>query len=302
MKYSIIRTLIDNLRRRFLSLFALTILFASIFFATVSCLDGVDNNSSENPFGNRIVIVVSNPDVLSGNGTDDSEIQVLVNPDTVPDGSTVLFELTASDLPSSRRGCITNADGLIENSEAFADYLAGFVIASSQQLQADEPPIGLVNIASTVTPPGENPGSNFDTIVLNAVGILPPEDTELEVPALDDMDMCPGTVGLSLEFAVIGLPPGTVVNFTLSNPALGVLNPTSAPVAGGSVVTEYSVPDCQAGTQVVTATAVLPNPFDLDPSCPNVSEADRTVQEIIVITQTQAEPPPSPSPTPTPTP
>jgi hypothetical protein len=277
-----IKTSCNYLKRRFIPLFTLTVLFASVFFAAVSCIDGVGENSSDDPFGNRIVVVAVNPDIQSGNGSGDSEIQVLVNPDTVPDGSTVLFELNSpNSLPTNLRGCITNADEFIAGSEAFADYMAGINIASGAELSSGEPPIETVNIAATVTPPGENPGSNFDTVALTPVGIIPPEDTELDVPPADD----PSSVGLTIEFAAVGLPDGTIVDFTLSNPALGSLNPTSVAVAGGSAVTQYSANNGQAGTQVVTATAVLPNPFDFDPSCPNVPEGDRTIQEIFVITQ-----------------
>ena len=291
MKDAKIKISCNYLKRRFISLFALTILVVSVFFAGVSCIDGVDGNSSDDPFGNRIVVVAVNPDIQSGNGSGDSEIQVLVNPDTVPDGSTVLFELNSpNSLPSNLRGCITDADGFIVGSEAFANYLAGINIASGAELSSDEPPIATVNIGATVTPPGENPGSNFDTVILTPVGLIPPEDTTIEVPiVIDEMTMmpvCESGVFLSLEFAAVGLPEGTEVNFTLLDSGLGTIAPNPAFVTGGSVVTQYTVPNCETGTQSITATAILPNPFDFDPSCPNVPEADRTVQEIIVITQT----------------
>jgi hypothetical protein len=93
-----------------------------------------------------------------------------------------------------------------------------------------------------------------------------------------------------------------MVDFTLSRSDLGSLNPTSTPVSGpedsGVAATQYTTVNNTGGTQVVTATAVLPNPFDFDPSCPNVPESDRTIQEFVVITQSVPEPTPSPSPTP----
>jgi hypothetical protein len=299
LKDAKIKTSCNYLKRRFMSLFALIILVVSVFFAGVSCIDGVDGNSSDDPFGNRIVVVAVNPDIQSGNGSGDSEIQVLVNPDTVPDGSTVLFELNSPNLRSNLRGCITDADGVIAGSEAFANYLAGINIASSQELQSDEPPVASVNVAATVSPPGENPGSNFDTVLLTPVGIIPPEDIEDLVtnPAGD-----PTSIFVTLEFQTIGVPPGTTVDFTLSRPDLGSLNPTSTEVAGpvdsGVAATQYTTVNNTGGTQVVTATAVLPNPFDFDPSCPNVPEADRTIQEFVVITQSVPEPTPVPTSTP----
>jgi hypothetical protein len=143
-----------------------------------------------------------------------------------------------------------------------------------------------VNIAVTVTRSGtQDTESDFVQIPLLGVGIIPPEDFELEVPETGD----PSSVGATLEFLTVGVPPGTIVNFSLSNNALGSLNPTSTPVLGseesGSAVTEYTAVNGAGGTQVVTARAVLPNPADVDPDCPNVPEAERTIEEVVIITQ-----------------
>jgi hypothetical protein len=193
------------------------------------------------------------------------------------------------------RGCLFDAGAVLSNGgQAFVDYVGGINIASSSELLSEQPPVETVNIAATVTPPGGNPESDFGQVVLNPVGIIPPDDQDLDVPQAGD----PGTAGLTLEFAAVGLPDGTIVNFALSNPAKGILNPTSDEVAGGLAVTEYTATNGQAGTQVVTATAILPNPFDSDPNCPNVPVADRTIKEIVVITQSVPEEEPSPSPTP----
>jgi hypothetical protein len=279
---------------------ALSVLFAFVLLLGASCVNDLDNESSQDPFGDKQILVDPNPDVLFGNGSHESEIEVIVNPATVQDGSGIVFNLTGSDLPSNLRGCLRNADTVISGAHAFADYIGGIFIASSAELQASEPPTARVNVAASVTPPGGGDSdSNFGTVILNGVGMIPPEDIEDLVTNPADS---PTSIFVTLEFQTVGIPPGTTVSFTVSRPDLGSLNPTSTPVVGseesGLAATQYTTVNNTGGTQVVTARVVLPNPFDIDPNCPNVPEADRTIEEVVVVTQSVPEPTPAPTPTP----
>lgn len=294
---AILSTLYNFLSRRFLSLLALVLLVTVAISAGISCTNSLGGrNTSDDPINLGIIAFFFNPDVIFGNGSDETEVQV--STEEFPDGSAIDFNITASSLPQALRGCFFNADTQLSNGgEAFVNYVGGINIASSTELLSDEPPVETVNIAATVTPPGGNPESDFQQLVLFPVGIIPPEDIEDLVtnPAGD-----PTSVFQTLEFQTVGLPPGTVVDFSLSRPDLGSLDPTSAPVTGsvdaGFVATQYTTVNNTGGTQVVTATAVLPNPFDINPNCPNVPESQRTIEESVTITQSVPEEEPTPTP------
>jgi hypothetical protein len=264
----------------------------------ISCTNSLGGrNTSDDPINLGIIAFFFNPDVIFGNGSAETEVQV--STEEFPDGSAIDFNITSSSLPQALRGCFFDADTQLSNGgQAFVNYVGGINIASSAELLGDEPSVETVNIAATVTPPGGNPESDFEQLVLFPVGIIPPVDTDLESGPMGG----PSTF-LTLPFQTVGLPPGTIVDFSLSNPAIGDLSPTSTEVVGsedsGQVVTQYTAVDFTGGTQFVTATAVLPNPVDVNPNCPDVPESQRTIEESVVITQSVPE---EESPTPTPTP
>ncbi len=284
---------------------SLLVFLTLVVLSISSCVDDIDSQSSEDPFGAGIIGIESNPDSLFGNASGTSEIEV--NTEVFPDGSSVEFEITGSStgisssarthgLSTFLRGCLIEADSTLSNGgRAFATYLAGINIASGASLASEAPPIETVNVAVNIIPPNGDRESDFVSVVLNPVGIVPPEDTEIETRPAGD----PLSTFITLEFITVGIPPGTVVNFSLSRPDLGVLNPTSAPVVGseesGSVTTQYTTFNNTGGTQVIIASLVLPNPFERYPSrCPDVPESYRRVEEQVVITQTAPEPTPSP--------
>lgn len=269
--------------KRFLSFLAISILFAGVFIAGVSCVQGTGDQSSDDPINTGIIAFLFNPDVIFGNGSSGTEIQTTT--EIFPDGSAINFKITGSSLPQALRGCLFDADTVLSNGgQAFVDYVGGINIASSSELLSEEPPVEGVNIAATVTPPGGDTETDFGSVLLNPVGMIPPEGTALESGALGD----PSTF-LRLTFDTIGLPPGTIVDFTLSNPAIGTLSPMSDAVVGsedsGSVTTQYTSINETGGAQVVTATAILDNPSDINPNCPDVPEGQRRVQETVFIDQ-----------------
>jgi len=293
LKGLILKTISNN-SKRVISLLALVVMFAGVIAAGISCVQGANNSGSDDPINTGIIAFFFNPDIIFGNGESETEIQA--STELFPTGSPIDFEITGSSLKQALRGCLFNEDSVLDNDgHAFVDYVGGINIASSAELLSDEPPVEGVNIAATVMPPGGDSETDFGTVLLRPVGMIPPEDTELT-----SGDMGGPMIGLTLEFQTIGLPPGTIVNFTVSNPGIGSVSPTSVAVVGsedvGSAITQYTSVNNTGGTQVVTARAILPNPFDINPNCPSVPESERTIEEFIIITQSVPEESPTPTP------
>jgi hypothetical protein len=295
----LINTLVVNKLGRLLLFFSLPLF---LVFGT-TCTNDLNNvGSDNNPSGAGIILVNINPSTTFGNGSaTDSLSQVQVITQELPDGSTIQFQLNSRSLPTLLRGCLINADTVLhDGGQAFAEYLPGIVIGPGGS--STPPPPATLNIAAIITTPQGVKQQNFGTVILNAVNVTPPTDTDVTT---NPADSC-SAIFLTLQFQTTGIPPGTPVNFKLSNPALGSLKPTSTTVGGsessGTATTEYDTKNNTGGTQVITATIVLPNPFDIDSNCPDVSIGDRTIQAIVTITQSVPAPTPAPTPGGTPSP
>ena len=276
------------------------LLILTVFFVFVglNCVSSLDQGSSDNPAHTGIIFVNFNPIALFGNSSDQSLVEVTTG--VFEDGTTIEFEITMSDLPELLSGCVFGGDVIIVDGQAVANYLAGIFIATPGQLSSGELPTAELNVAVNLTTPDLEEESDFGTILLAAVGMIPPAPQTVTTAPADP------PVIVTLEFDTIGIPPGTNVNFSLSNPALGMLNPLMTQVIGdeadGAAVTQYTTANNSNGIQTITATIVLDNPFDIDPSCPSVPVGQRTIQVFVVITQIAPTPTPTPSPTPVPTP
>ena len=293
MKELILKTLSGNLRR-FLSFSALSLVFTGLLVVGLSCVQGTGDQSSDDPINTGIIAFLFFPEIIFGNGQSETEIQA--STEIFPPGSPIDFEITGGNLKQALRGCLFNEDSVLDNNgHAFVDYVGGINIASSTELLSDEPPLGTVNIAATVMPPGGDSETDFETILLQPVGMIPPEDTELT-----SGEMGGPAIFLTLVFQTIGLPPGTIVDFEVFNAAIGSVSPASDAVVGsedsGSVTTQYTSFNETGGAQRVIARAVLPNPITINPSCPNVAESDRTVEEFVIITQSAPDAEPTPTP------
>jgi len=279
----------------------LLILTVFLVFVGLNCVSGLDQDSSDNPAHTGIIFVNGVPIIIFGNSIDQSLVEVTTG--VFPNGSTIEFEITLSDLIELLSGCVFGGDVIIVDGQALANYLAGILIATPDELSSGEPPVAALNVAVKITTPDGDSESDFGTIFLNAVGMIPPEG--MEVTTSPDDGMTPPVI-ITLEFQTIGIPPGRNVNFSLSNPALGMLNPLMTAVIGeednGAAVTQYTTANGSNGVQTITARIELPNPFDFDPSCPNVPVGQRTIQVFVVITQIAPVPTPTPSPSPTPGP
>ena len=285
-----------NKLRQFLS-----ILTVFLVFVGLNCVNGLDQGSSDDPAHTGIIFVNGVPVVIFGNSIDQSLIEVTTG--VFPNGSTIEFEITLSDLIELLSGCVFGGDVIIVDGQAVANYLAGILIGTPDQLSSGDPPVAALNVAVKITTPDGDSESDFVTMFLNAVGMIPPEDMDVTTSPDDGITL---PVIVTLVFQTIGIPPGTNVSFSLSNPALGMLNPLVTPVSGaednGEAETLYTTVNGSSGIQTITATIILPNPFDFDPSCPNVPVGQRTIQVSVKINQIAPVPTPTPSPSPTPGP
>lgn len=263
-----------------------------------SCSNSLDNNKvSDNPIGTAIIGISGNPDVLYGNASDESVLQI--NTELVANGTPINFEITFSDsLPPDLRGCLFDSSQFVNNGMAFVNYLAGVLIGVADT--------ATVNISATINPVDGDEESDFITFTLQGVGIIPPEDQDISVP--NPMDAEAQDVFLTLVFNTIGIEPGTLAEVSISNPGLGSLNDGSevveVPVLGslddGQFVVQYNA-FRQGGTQIVTARIILEVPPELAALCPMPPPEDLVVEVAVVITQSVESTEPTDSPTPTPT-
>lgn len=295
----LIKTLAVNKLGRLLLFFSLPLF---LVFGT-TCTNDLNNvGSDNNPSGAGIILVNINPSTTFGNGSPtDSLSQVQVITQVLPDGSTIQFQINSRSLPTFLRGCLINADTVLhDGGQAFAEYLPGIDIAPGGS--STPPPPATVNIAAIITTPQGVQQQNFGTVILNAVSITPPADTDVTTNPPDSCSI----IFLTLQFQTTGIPPGTIVNFKLSNSSLGTISANSIPAlvqgseSSGTVTIQYDTKNNTGGTQIITATIELPNPFDPvnRPDCPDVSIVDRTIQAVVTITQSVPQPTPVPSPLP----
>ena len=275
-----------------------------------ACVDSLDSNDgSENPVNTFLLNMTANPNTLFGNASEESFIQV----DTllVPDGSLVDYEITfsSSGLPPALRGCLFDSSGTVINNEAFVNYLSGVLVGINQTAS--------INISATVTLADGRHESDFLSVNLDGVGIVPatpgpsPGTDPLIVPHPSRTPE-PTNVAIPLTYQTIGLEPGTLIEISLSNPDLGSLNsgvdPSMgddlffAPVLGnvnsGQFFVQYNAFVGQGGTQIIFARTQLQIPPELSLVCPLISEEDGLIEVIIIITQ-EVEPAPTEEPEPT---
>jgi len=264
-----------------------------------ACNNGRNSqNTSSNPIIGLLGIFFSGTSiddttglqVLFGNVDDVGVVDVEVD-DSFPDGSTYVMSLDSTNAFQSI-GCLFNPTGVIVNGQASSSVLSGPNILGGD--------IAARAVVTVTTPFGES-NSDFISFILRNVTLAAATASasqNITVPA------CPVSPENPAVFATItlnsvGLPDGTQVDFTVSDPALGVITPNPAFIFAGTVFVEYAAMNEAGGTQVINAAVVLPNPIDVNPICPSVPIADRTLNAVAVINQSAV---PCATPTPTPTP
>src|SRR3972149_867586 len=131
----------------------------------------------------------------TGNTVDRSQIKDIT--EVFPEGSSVEFEITGTDLQPPFTGCLSDEKKILNNGQAFTEYMAGVVIGADV--------IATVNVAVTINVPGEDTESDFNVIILLGVDMIPPADMEITSKPVGD----PLPEFLTLIFQTIGIPPGT---------------------------------------------------------------------------------------------
>jgi len=292
--FMLIKRILNNRPFRRFSALILIVLF--LVFQH-SCSNSLDNNKvSDDPINTAIIGISGNPDILYGNASDESVLQV--NTELVANGTPINFEITFSDsLPPDLRGCLFDSSQFINNGMAFVNYLAGVLVGIDNT--------ATVNISATINPVDGDRESDFITLTLQGVGMIPPEDQDITVenPMAED----PMNTLVTLIFNTIGIEPGTLAEVSVSNPTLGLLNgafevvnvPVLGSVDAGEFVVEYTGFVGQGGTQIITARIFLEVPPELAALCPMPPPEDLVIEVAVVITQTVEE---APQPTMGPTP
>jgi hypothetical protein len=273
-------------------------LFVTIFLIvfTSACLDTVSGQKSGRPISTQQILVTVNPESVFGNACDFVDVLALFNELLTPDGAAIQVALTGSDLPRNLNGCIADFDPVVIDGMAGAKYLSPPLIGVGD--------LGFVNVAVTSTLQSGISASNFFPVAIQGVGIVSITGPDMGVITSDP------DVFATILVDTVGIPPGTIVNFQLTNNSCGFLsNPT--PVVGsvpvGAAVVQYTPVLGTECTQTIIVTIVLADPPTKDPDCPSIPIADRTIQDSITFSQIiiplpTPTPTPTPAPTPTPTP
>ncbi len=295
-------------KHKSVKVFAIVMFLAFMVLSQHACVDSLDSNDgSENPINTFLLGLSANPNTLFGNASEESFIQV----DTllVPDGSLIDYEITfsSSGLPPALRGCLFDSSGTVVNNEAFVNYLSGLLIGINET--------ATVNIAATITLADGRRESDFTTVVLDGVGIVPatpgPDADPVIVPH-PSTTPAPTNVAVPLTFQTVGIEPGTLVEISLSNPDIGSLNGGGDPEVGdavyvasvlgnvdfGQFFVQYNAFVGQGGTQIIFARTQLQIPPEFMALCPLISEEDGLIEVVVIITQEVDEPPAPPTPGP----
>ena len=250
-----------------------------------SCIESLDSDGSGSgrPIGTQQILITLSPDAVFGNACEFVDVLALFNELLTPDGATIQVNLTGSALPPNLRGCIASFDPVVVDGMAMGKYLGPPLLGIGD--------FGFVNIALTSKLQSGAETSSFVTVVIQGVGIVEP----ITGPTMITSN--PNAFA-TIQVETIGIPPGTVVTFTPTNPACGFTsNPT--PVVGsvfdGLAIAQYNPVVGTACTQTVIVRIVLPNPPTKDPNCPSIPLAERTIQASITFDQVMA-PPPTPAP------
>lgn len=211
---------------------------------------------------------------IDGNGFDSGVLRVEVD-DAFPDGSTI--EYSFPELEPDSNGCVFDADQFIMDTRAFAT-VGGFLELDQQEF---------VIIAVEVTTPDGFSQSDRTIFVVNRANLTSPANQSMDVP------FCPEELGvfIVLTFNALNIEDDTLITFEVSDPDLGFVTPDSAEVVDGSVTIQYTANNGFGGLQTISATIIMPNPVDLDPSCPDVPEEDRTITVTVLVTQSVNEEP-----------
>lgn len=268
-------------------------LFIVLLAACNSGTGDLDNRqSSQDPFGAQVIVVDSNLNVIYGNLSDLIEVIINVNEQLTPDGTQVSAQLNSTSLPLNQSGCILSGDNFTSDGQAVIDLLAPLYIDQSPET-TDDPP-ATVNVGVTLTRASGQMESDFVPVTINPVRMIAPEDTEITTNPIG----APTTVFITLQFMTEGIPVGTIVEFEVSDAGIGNVDDTMVPVEGtkaeGQAIVQYTTINGTGGTQAITGKVVFPNPTTMDPDCPSIPEADRTLEAVVVIDQSAPDEEPEP--------
>ena len=286
--------------------FVLAVFMLLTLSLNFSCIDNAEEFQvvTANPFGVGIIVFSSIPAQIFGNGIDQNTIKISTG--LIPDGSSISARITGTNLESNVAGCVLSGSANVVDGMATFDFLNPIFIGNAGQIETVNLAVSIVIAGSP--PPNDTPDTtvnDFVSLLINAVGIIPPDDTTVTPLPLSS----PLIQFIDFEFATFGIPPtsssGIEAECMVSNPDLGFIDNSTingttdtTPVLGstetGRFIAKYFILNGTGGqNQVLTCMITLPNPADIDPGCENVPLNKRKITaEILIIHD------PAPIPTP----
>ncbi len=233
-----------------------------------SCVDSAGDDPSTTPTNNFIISI--DETTLFGNAS--SIGGIVLNTEGIPDGSQVLLDIVSSGIS----GCLLDTNLIVMDKQAFASFIVDYVIGVGVQSS--------FRLLVIITTPTGQEIKQFDDVVVNGIGIIPPTPEGGTVFEIDIPDPPDSPDLLSLIFETVGIQSGVDVTFDLSNPALGALSSMATTVGSeGGFIVDY-IPFSVAGTQVITATIELTTPASILALCPTISPG-ATIQATVIINQ-----------------
>jgi len=269
----LVNQIMKNIPKKILSIFSVVVI---CFGMVGGC--GVNSANPDKSDPDKIVnnfLLSINGDSLFANACQVGDIQI--DSEAIEEGTFIDISFVPGF--NSVGACILDSTVVINSQgRAFLDFITDYIIGVGST--------GSFRILLEATTPDGQIIIQFADIVVSGIGIIPPTEDSSSTFALDIPEDGMDVPFLFLQFATVGIKPGTEVDFTLSNVPLGFVDVNPAIVAGnvsvGSFTTTY-FPNILAGTQVLTATITLNTPQDILDACDAVRSSVQISVNITII-------------------
>ncbi len=269
----LVNRIMKNIPKKILSIFSVVVI---CFGMVGGC--GVNSANPDKSDPDKIVnnfLLSINGDSLFANACQVGDIQI--DSEAIEEGTFIDISFVPGF--NSVGACILDSTVIINSQgRAFLDFITDYIIGVGST--------GSFRILLEATTPDGQIITQFADIVVSGIGIIPPTEDGSSTFALDIPEDGMDVPFLVIQFATVGIKPGTEVDFTLSNAPLGGLDVNPAIVTGnvsvGSFITTY-FPNILAGTQVLTATITLNTPQEILDACDAVRSSVQISVNITII-------------------
>jgi len=269
----LVNQIMKNIPKKILSIFSVVVICFGLVGGCGVNSANPDKSDPDKIVNNFLLSIVG--DSLFANACQVGDIQI--DSEAIEEGTFIDISFVPGF--NSVGACILDSTVIINSQgRAFLDFITDYIIGVGST--------GSFRILlEAITPDGQII-TQFADIVVSGIGIIPPTEDGSSTFALDIPEDGMDVPFLFLQFATVGIKPGTEVDFTLSNAPLGDVDVNPAIVAGnvsvGSFTTTY-FPNILAGTQELTATITLNTPQDILDACDAVRSSIQISVNITII-------------------